>query len=105
MNGSTLDEIRLNIEERDKQDRGRAIDPLKPAEDAVIVDTSDLDLDGVLHVLLDTVAEKSRKRSQPAHAVAWMTVDPSETTLSKEEMEKLFREACQKGKMAGAEAS
>lgn len=43
------------IEARDEQDRNRAVDPLRPASDAVIVDTSDLDPDGVLNVLLDVL--------------------------------------------------
>lgn len=55
LNGATLEEIQRGIEERDAQDRNRAVDPLRPAEDAVIVDTSDLDLEGVLRVLLDSV--------------------------------------------------
>ena len=55
LNGLTLEEILRGIEERDDQDRGRAVDPLRPAEDAVLVDTSDLDLDGVMQVLLDAV--------------------------------------------------
>lgn len=55
LNGATLADILRGIEERDAQDRGRAVDPLRPAEDAVIVDTSDLDLDGVLQVILEAV--------------------------------------------------
>ena len=50
LNGLTFEEILRGIEERDAQDRGRAVDPLRPAEDAVLVDTSDLDLDGVMQV-------------------------------------------------------
>ena len=42
------------------------MDPLRPAEDACIVDTSDLDLDGVLRVLMDAVAAK--QASLPAEA-------------------------------------
>lgn len=58
LNGSTLEEIQAGIEARDHQDRNRAVDPLRPAYDAVIVDTSDLDLEGVLRVLLDAVAAR-----------------------------------------------
>ena len=43
------------IEERDKQDRNRAIAPLRPADDAILVDTSDLDIDGVMRQLLHHV--------------------------------------------------
>jgi len=58
LNGETLADIQAAIEERDAQDRNRAVDPLRPAGDAVIVDTSDLDLEGVLAVLLAAVEEK-----------------------------------------------
>ena len=44
-----------DIVQRDEQDRGRALDPLRPAPDAVLVDTSDLDPDAVLRVLLNSV--------------------------------------------------
>ena len=56
LNGATLEEIQAGIEERDLQDRNRPVDPLRPAPDAHIVDTSDLDIDGVLRVLIDAVA-------------------------------------------------
>lgn len=38
------------IRQRDDMDRNRAVAPLKPAADAVIVDTSDLGIEGVLKV-------------------------------------------------------
>ena len=66
LNGETVEEIQRAIEARDDQDRNRAVDPLRPAEDACIVDTSDLDLDGVLRVLMDAVAAK--QASLPAEA-------------------------------------
>ena len=43
------------IEERDNQDRNRAIAPLRPAEDAIMVDTSDLNVDGVMRQLVPHV--------------------------------------------------
>ena len=58
LNGATVEEIQAGIEARDEQDRNRAVDPLRPAEDATIVDTSDLDLEGVLRVLLENVARR-----------------------------------------------
>ena len=41
---STFDEVLADMLERDKNDSTRAAAPLKAAEDAVLVDTSDLDL-------------------------------------------------------------
>ena len=50
-----LTEITEMIRQRDDMDRNRPIAPLKPAADAKIVDTSDLDIEGVLNVLINTV--------------------------------------------------
>ena len=41
--------------ERDKRDSERAVAPLRPAEDAVVVDTSGLDVDTVVTRVLDIV--------------------------------------------------
>lgn len=40
------------IRQRDALDRNRAVAPLRPAQDALIVDTSHLDIEGVLGVIL-----------------------------------------------------
>ncbi len=40
------------IRQRDELDRNRAIAPLRPADDAVVVDTSDLDIDGVFDAII-----------------------------------------------------
>ncbi len=47
--------ILASIIERDNQDRNRTVDPLVPHKDAIIVDTSDLDIDGVFEVLIANV--------------------------------------------------
>ncbi len=41
---STREEVLADVKERDARDMGRADAPLKPADDAVIVDTSDLSI-------------------------------------------------------------
>ncbi len=46
------------IEQRDYQDTHRAVAPLKQARDAVRLDTSDLDIDGVVAAMKDIVAGK-----------------------------------------------
>jgi cytidylate kinase len=43
---------------RDKQDSSRAAAPLRVAPDAVIVDTSDLDIDGVVDAILRNLAHR-----------------------------------------------
>lgn len=56
-----LEQIQRAIEERDKSDESRAVGPLKPAEDAIIVDTTNLDIEEVVEKLLGYVTEKCLK--------------------------------------------
>ncbi len=49
------------IEKRDERDRNRAVAPLKPADDAVVVDTSGHDIDSVFRRVLDIVASSGLK--------------------------------------------
>lgn len=51
-----LDEIR----ERDARDAGRAVSPLKPAEDACILDTSQLDISGVVERVQGLLQQRHR---------------------------------------------
>ena len=55
--GETADKdtVLAAIAARDEQDRNRVVDPLRPASDAVIADTSDLSPAEVLNVLLEAV--------------------------------------------------
>ena len=46
------------MEQRDYQDTHREIAPLKQAHDAVLLDTSDLDIDGVVAAIKAIVKEK-----------------------------------------------
>ncbi len=48
----TLDDLIKSIEERDAKDSQRSVGPLKPADDAVLVDTTDLNIEQVVDVLL-----------------------------------------------------
>jgi len=50
-----LKQTRKAIEQRDKSDQSRAIGPLKPAEDAVVIDTTDLTIEQVVEKLLHYV--------------------------------------------------
>lgn len=56
----TLSSIRKEIEERDYQDSHREIAPLKPADDAVIVDSSDLSMEEEIRMILSHLKEKIR---------------------------------------------
>lgn len=54
-----LNEIEKDIIERDHRDMNREVSPLKKAEDAVELDTSDLDIDGVVKAMKEII-EKVR---------------------------------------------
>lgn len=58
--GMTCDlaEIEKDIIERDYRDMNRETSPLKQAEDAILVDTSDLDIDGVVAVIRNIYESK-----------------------------------------------
>lgn len=55
------EEILADILRRDERDRSRATAPLKPAADAHVLDTTDLDIDGALRAAIDIV-ERHRRR-------------------------------------------
>ncbi|GAF74518.1 unnamed protein product [marine sediment metagenome] len=54
----SLEKIQKTIEARDKSDRSRSVAPLTPADDAIIVDTTDLSIEQVVEKLLGYVKEK-----------------------------------------------
>ena len=51
----SLDQVQAELEERDRRDRERAATPLIRAADAILIDTSQLDLDGVIARVLDLI--------------------------------------------------
>ena len=86
--------LAASIRERDAMDRERAIAPLRPAADAVIVDTSALDIEGVFAVLMAHIqrevagyppgmpgSESPRKYAVARHT-AISTSLPSKTRIS-----------------------
>ena len=52
------DSILADIEQRDYQDSHREIAPLKQADDAVLVDTTELDLEGSIEYMLKVIKER-----------------------------------------------
>ena len=54
-----LDEIQKDIEERDQRDMNREISPLRQAEDAVLVDSSDLTIQQVIDRILQIFRSKT----------------------------------------------
>lgn len=55
-----VDAVQSDLERRDQADAGRAIDPLRRADDAVVVDTSDLGVDEVIASVVG--AAEARRR-------------------------------------------
>ena len=53
-----FDEILREIRQRDQQDENRPVAPLRQAEDAALLDTTNLDLKGSLEALLTLVRER-----------------------------------------------
>lgn len=51
-----LPDLLRELKERDQRDSERAISPLKPAEDATVIDTTNLDIEQVVSQVLDLVA-------------------------------------------------
>jgi CMP/dCMP kinase len=56
-----LDRIKEAMSQRDRQDSERETSPLKPAPDAVILDTTSLSLEGVVSRVLELVRELREK--------------------------------------------
>ncbi|MHC4691882.1 MAG: (d)CMP kinase [Planctomycetota bacterium] len=57
--GENLEQIQKAIEERDKSDEDRAVGPLRPAEDAIVVNTTDLSIEEVVEKLLRFVEKNA----------------------------------------------
>jgi len=56
-----LETLKKEIEERDYRDMNREISPLKKAEDAIELDTSELSIEEVVETMMKIVAEKAEK--------------------------------------------
>jgi len=59
----SMQQILADVIERDHRDQTRDLAPLKPAEDSISLDTSDMNLEQVLDTLKDIVEEASEKKS------------------------------------------
>ncbi len=53
-----LEEIEQDIIERDYRDMHREIAPLKQAEDAFLIDSSQMDIDQVVEAIIDTAKQQ-----------------------------------------------
>jgi cytidylate kinase len=53
----TLEEIDLDIQRRDRNDSTRQLAPLKPAQDAIVIDSTDLSVAEVVELMVSHIAE------------------------------------------------
>jgi cytidylate kinase len=51
----TLEEVERDIKRRDENDSTRMLAPLKPAGDAIVIDTTDLSVDQVVALMLSYI--------------------------------------------------
>ena len=54
----TIDDIREDVKKRDYIDSHRAFAPLKPAEDSIPIDTSDMSIEEVVNAILKIIEDK-----------------------------------------------
>ena len=54
----SIDRLFRDISERDVRDVGRAVSPLKPAEDAILLDTTDLDIEKAVAEVMAEVTKR-----------------------------------------------
>ena len=55
---TSYEKVLADMIARDERDSNRASAPLKPADDAIIIDTSDLDIEAVLNVIIPLIEAK-----------------------------------------------
>jgi len=55
---ATLAAVEQEVSARDEKDRSRAVSPLEPAKDAVILDTSEIGIDQVVKKVDDLLTAK-----------------------------------------------
>jgi CMP/dCMP kinase len=59
-----LEPLKVAIEARDRSDRERSVGPLKPAPDAILIDTTNLTVEEVVEHLLQHIGERKNEKNQ-----------------------------------------
>jgi len=59
-NPQSVSEVTADIRRRDENDSTRAVAPLRAAEDAVVIDASDLSVEHVVEEMLTYIQQKDR---------------------------------------------
>ena len=63
-NSVTMESLLRDIRERDERDTGRAAAPLKPASDAIVLDTTQMSVDDAIVLVLDKVRAAMAKTTR-----------------------------------------
>ncbi|MDD6394830.1 MAG: (d)CMP kinase [Acutalibacteraceae bacterium] len=58
---ATYEEVLTDIRERDYYDENKPISPLKPARDSILLDTSEIDFEQSVQLVVDTIKNKISK--------------------------------------------
>jgi cytidylate kinase len=59
----TLREVYEQLVTRDRNDQGRELAPLKPAADAIVIDSTELEVDQVVALMVRSIDERSVGRA------------------------------------------
>ncbi|MBS0624795.1 MAG: (d)CMP kinase [Verrucomicrobia bacterium] len=70
----SLEQIHKDIVERDHNDSTRAISPLKQAQDAILIDTSNLSADQVIEKIVELQRKRAKHRKYPRMKFAYWIV-------------------------------
>lgn len=62
--GLTLEETLADVMRRDRRDKGRAVAPLRRADDAVFIDSTSLPVEAVVERVLREVKKKSNENGR-----------------------------------------
>jgi cytidylate kinase len=54
----TIEQVKAEIDKRDRDDENREFGQLRPAQNAIFVDTTNLDLNGVVNVIVNIIQKK-----------------------------------------------
>lgn len=65
-NHQSLKETLAQLKQRDERDQGREIAPLKPADDAIEIDTSELTIDEAIEVILSHLKPDPQTSQRPS---------------------------------------
>ena len=61
---ATYEAVLADIRQRDERDAGREVSPMRPAADAVLLDTTDLDIEAAFNTAVGVISRKVGQRGR-----------------------------------------